>query len=124
MEHKYKNFWKKQRGTDMYYGLEFRSIKKLQKLLKCQKNWEHLNTFLCSGTDTTFLLVDISIIKNDWETNIKRGNYKSFSKSNEEIQFVKKQYSKEVTKQWMIWLPVNIIQQLKNACVIPIGVVS
>lgn len=53
-----------------------------------------------------------------------RGNHKSASKSKEETDFITKQYNKEVSKGWMIPLPVNISKEMKNTCVIPIGVAN
>ena len=40
------------------------------------------------------------------------------------MEFVNKQYEKEVSKGWMRPIPTKIIPLLKDTCVIPIGVVS
>ena len=55
---------------------------------------------------------------------MKRGNHKSASKSKDVLDFVNKQYNKEVSKGWIIPIPTEILPLLKNACVIPIGVTS
>ena len=118
----YEKLLEKQIDTNIYYGSEFRQIDKLQKLLHVHRDWNRFKTFLTKGTDTVFKQLDDDIIKKDCEENMKRGNHKSSSKSSKELEFVKKQYGKEVSKGWMIPFPSHIVPKLKNACVIPIGV--
>ena len=118
----YERVLDKQKNTNIYYGSEFRQIDKLDKLMIFHKDWKRLRIFLTKGTDTVFKEVNNDIIRKDCEENMKRGNHKSSSRSQKEIDFVKKQYEKEVNKGWMIPFPSNIVSKLKNACVIPIGV--
>ena len=118
----YEKILEKQKDTNIYYGSEFRQVYKLRELLHLHRDWNRLETFLTKGTDTVFKHVDDDIIKKDCEENMKRGNHKSSSKSLKEVEFVKKQYGKEVSKGWMIPLPAHIVPKLKDACVIPIGV--
>ena len=66
----------KQKGTNIYYGSEFRDYKNLEKLLKYHKSWNKFKTFLSSGTDTLLSELDDKILKNDCLENIKRGNHK------------------------------------------------
>ena len=120
----YEKVLSKQRDTTIFYGSEFRSVTKLQKLLKLHKNWPRMKRFLTEGTDTTFLPTSEELLKNDCIKNMERGNHQSSSKSDKTLEFLNKTYSKEVRKGWMIPLSIDIISKLKNACVIPVGVVS
>ena len=123
-DYDYEMVLEKQKGTNIYYGSEFRYYKNLEKLLKYHNSWNKFKTFLSSGTDTVLSEVDNKILQNDCLENIKRGNHKSASKSKNVLDFVNKQYNKEVSKGWMIPIPTEILPLLKNACVIPIGVTS
>ena len=120
----YEAVLEKQKGTHIYYGSEFRNHKNLEILLRYHKSWNKFKIFLSSGTDTVLSKLDDKTLKNDCLENIKRGNHKSSSKIKEVVEFVNKQYKKEVSKGWMIPIPTNILSLLKNACVIPIGVTS
>ena len=55
---------------------------------------------------------------------MERGNHKLALRSKILLEFLKKTYDKEVRLGWMIPLQVDLISKLKNACVIPVGVVS
>ena len=123
-DYDYEAVLEKKRGTNIYYGSEFRNYKTLAKLLKYHKSWDRFKTFLSKGTDTTLSKLDDETLRKDCMENIKRGNHKSSSKSKDVIDFVNKQYKKEVSKGWMIPIPTNALPLLKNACVIPIGVTS
>jgi len=83
-----------------------------------------MKKFLTEGTDTSFLPISEESLRNDCIKNMERGNHKSSSKSDKTLNFLNKTYSKEVRKGWMIPLSTDIIPKLKNACVIPVGVVS
>ena len=93
-------------------------------MLKFHDNWERLKEFLTNGTDTSFNNIPEDVLRNDCVKNIERGNHKSSMKSSKVKKFLEKAYSKEVDKGWMIPLSVDIIPKLRNACVIPVGVVS
>ena len=69
-------------------------------------------------------MIDDKTLQNDCLENTKRGNHKSASKSKDVLDFVNKQYNKEVSKGWMIPIPTGIFPLLKNVCVIPIGFTS
>ena len=55
---------------------------------------------------------------------MERGNHKSALKSKKVVEFINKTYSKEVRLGWMVPFSLSIIPKLKNACVIPVGVLS
>ena len=120
----YEQILSKQKGTNIHYGSEFRNVEILDNLFKHHKDWNRLKSFLLNGTDTSFSYLSEEKVKEDCVNNIKRGNHQSLIKSSEEINFVNKQYNKEVTKGWIIPFPIEILYKMKNACVIPIGVVS
>ena len=82
------------KGTNIYYGSEFRNYKNLEKPLKYHKSWNKFETILSSGTDTLLSELDDEILKNDSLENRKRGNHKSSSKSEDVIEFVNKRYKK------------------------------
>ena len=113
-DYDYEMVLEKQKGTNIYYGSEFRYYKNLEKLLKYHNSWNKFKTFLSSGTDTVLSEVDNKILQNDCLENIKRGNHKSASKSKNVLDFVNKQYNKEVSKGWMIPIPTKILPLLKK----------
>ena len=123
-EFDYEKFLSKQKDTTIDYGSEFRPVWKLQKLLKYHDNWCRLERFLVNGTDTVLTQMNEDVLKNDCIKNLERGNHKSASKSTKTLEFLQKTYSKEVRLGWMTPISIGIISKLKNACVIPVGVVS
>ena len=58
---------------------------------------------------------------NDLETLIEQGNHPS-ALTGENLEAVKKNYQKEVTKGWMIPITIDSLRALKHARVTPIGV--
>ena len=57
----------------------------------------------------------------DLKASLERGNNKSALKK-EHLEFIKENYSKEVSKGWMIPIPKRAIPNLKGCGVIPIGI--
>ena len=99
----YEMVLEKQKGTNIYYGSEFCYYKNLEKLLKYHNSWDKFKTFLSSGTDTVLSELDNKTLQNDCLENMKRGNHESASKSKDVLDFVNKQYNKEVSKGSMCW---------------------
>lgn len=120
----YEEVLTKQKGTNIHYGSEFRKVDSLNSLFQHHKDWTRLKSFLLNGTDTSFLPIEETKLKDDCTENIRRGNHQSSSRSSEEIEFVNKQYNKEVKKGWMIPIPIDSLYKMKSVCVIPVGVVS
>ena len=95
----YEAVLKKQKEINIYYyGSEFCNHKNLKMLLRYHKSWNKFKTFLSSGTDTVLSKLDDETLKNDCLENIRRGNHKSSSKTKDAIDFVNKQYKKNVPR--------------------------
>jgi len=103
---------KKQKGSIVSPGTEFRSIKNLQILFSRHEDWKEFKSIITDGCDYKLEnTVDETTRKSDLKAMIKRGNHKSASK-NENFKVLEKAFTKEVKLGWSI--PVTIKSILKN----------
>jgi len=73
---------KKQKGSIVSPGTEFRSIKNLQILFSHHEDWKEFKSIIADGCDYKLeSTVDEATRKSDLKAMIKRGNHKSASKN-------------------------------------------
>ena len=115
---------RKQKGSIVSPGTEFRSIKNLQLLFSHHEDWKEFKSIISNGCDYKLENpVDEETRKSDLKAMIKRGNHKSTSK-NKNFKVLEKAFSKEVKLGWSIPVTIKAITKIKNAFVIPLGVAN
>jgi len=113
---------KKQRGSVVSPGTEFRNINIIKPLFSHHADWKELRNIISKGCDYKLEnIVDEKTRKNDLNEMIKRGNHKSALKlKNRKV--LEKAFKKEVEKGWTIPITLKTIKRIKNLFVIPLGV--
>ena len=88
------------------------------------KDWSKFKKILTKGVEYGFkqdlIYTEKQRIK-DLTASLERGNNKSALET-EHCKFITENYSKEVSKGWMIPIPKREIPNLKGSGVIPIGI--
>ena len=110
--------------TAFHPGTKFRAVEDLQNLLGEHKDWSKFEKILKKGVEYGFkrdLIYSEETRINDLKESLERGNNKS-ALEKEHHEFIKNNYSKEVSKGWMILIPKREIPNLKGYNVIPIGI--
>ena len=111
--------------TPLLPGSEFRDTTILDPLLNQYNRWDKMKEIISQGASYPMKpqqnLSDTTI-KNDLLGAIKQGNNKSASNSQEDKDFIAKNYQKEVMKGWMIPFLKEDIVKIKDAGAIPIGI--
>ena len=111
-----------QKNTIIYPGAEFRSIDTLYKIWRVHRDWLTIKESISKGCSYPCKEQPSETErKNDLEAFIKRGNH-PLARAGENLEAVKKNYQKEVTKGWMIPITIDGLRALKHARVTPIGV--
>ena len=122
-KHNLTTLLKKEKGTMIQPGSEFRLASDIEPLFRHHKLWKKMKKIVEEGVDYPLEEVPNETIKQDLHEMIKRGNHQSAQiKSNE--QSLLTNYAKEVEHGWMLPTTTESILKLQGAAVIPIGVVQ
>ncbi len=103
------------------YGSEFKSPKKLEKLLDKHPRWEKLKKILMQGVNFDLEGMSEEMRKADLEAAYKRGNHKSAAKNKE---FLSKALIKEIEQGWIMVLPEYCYKEIPGLVLNPMGVVT
>ena len=114
-----------QNKTVLSPGSEFRSMKTLHKLLGNHQDWTKIKQIVYEGCDipTNPITMEENTRKTDLSAMIKRGNHKSTT-NNENSEALHKGYLKEIEHGWLIPISVDAVHKIKNAMVLPLGIVT
>jgi len=113
---------RKQRGSVVSPGTEFRNIDTIKALFSHHEDWSELRNIISKGCDYKLeKIVDETTRKNDLNAMIERGNHKSATKSTNQ-KVLEKAFRKEVEKGWSIPITIKALKRIKNLVVIPLGV--
>ena len=108
-------------GTSMTPGSEFRQITSIKEILGFHRDWTGIHATITKGcTYPIENVISPEDQKTDLEYMMKFGNHKSAS-SPEGKEIVEKAYINEVAHHWMFPMPIDSLQELDGAGVIPIG---
>ena len=115
---------KQQAGTMLEPGSESRKSGLLEQLWGKYEYWSKMKKIINEGL--SYPLVDLpeESRKQDLDYMIKRGNHKSTTATKLNYETLKTNYAKEVVSGWMLPLPVDCLQKVKGAAVIPVGIVT
>jgi hypothetical protein len=108
--------------THLTPGTEFRDKRCLDELIKKHIDYKKISTIIESGVHYPFKkeqYTEEDRVK-DLEEAIKAGNNKS-AKNPESIEVIKKIYTKEVKKGFMLPIEIDTLRKIKGLGVIPIG---
>ena len=110
-----------QQNTALTPGSEFRVMAALEQLLKYRSNYQEIKGIITGGClyPTSSDPLE-TVCLNDLHTIIARGNYRSADNPTAK-PIVREKYLKEITKSWMIPIPISYLPNLKDAEFIPIG---
>ena len=112
---------RREKGTIMEPGSEFRSIEQLQPLLHAHEHWEDMKQIMSTGV--TYKLSNLSEEEriSDLTHMMGRGNNKSaFDPENEPTLL--KNYQTEVDHGWMLPVTMECVPKISGASVIPVRV--
>ena len=98
MDFDFQKLIQSQKNSTLSYGSEFGTTHKLDLPFKYHPNWPRIKHILENSTDTTLKDVTDEDRKRDLEDNLKRGNHKSTQKDKDHIEFLKSNFTKEVSK--------------------------
>ena len=112
---------KKEVGTIMEPGSEFRSHTILAPLFAQHQHWPAMREIISKGVQYNLEDISEEERKTDLEYMLKRGNHKSASDPENEPTLIQN-YKKEVLHGWMLPVTLECIPKIKGASVIPVGV--
>ena len=113
-----------QHNTIMQAGSEYRPLEDLESIFKHHKDWEKLKVLLTKGVVYGFdkdKVYTEEMRKSDLANEMKKGNSKSTHGLEDVIM---KNYTKEITRAWMIPFLKSSLMKVVGVGVIPIGVAS
>ena len=113
-----------QQNTILTPGSEFRSIKTLHKILGHHQNWDKIKQIISEGCDIPTVQSKTSeeTRKSDLKAMIDRGNHKS-TQDKDNAKALHKGYLKEIAHGWMIPISIDSVHHIKDAMVLPLGIV-
>ena len=112
---------KKEKGSMMEPGSEFRSKPVLEPLFIHHEFWEKMGKIVSEGVSYPMEDIAIDEQKSDLLKMIDRGNHKSATQKENNPTLVKN-YDNEVKHGWMLPVTIESLNRIKGAAVIPIGV--
>ena len=112
---------KREKGTILEAGSEFRPIKDLKPLFSNHVHWNKMEKIITEGITYNIPEIPEEDRISDLEAMITRGNHKS-AKESENISTLLDNYEKEVRYGWMLPVTIESVKKIKGASVIPIGI--
>ena len=115
--------FKKEQGTMLEPGSEFRTHTSLEPLLSNHKNWRKMQQIISKGITYTLEDLPEDERKRDVASMVMRGNHPSASDQANEATLLKN-YEKEVRNGWMLPVTAECVTKIQDAGVIPIGIAT
>ena len=113
---------KRQKGSIISPGTEFRKISHLTKLFSHHEDWLELKSIIQNGCDYKLApSIDEETRLNDLKSMINRGNHKSTMKPGCK-EILQKTFTKEVEKGWIVPITIESTTKIKDLFVIPLGI--
>ena len=113
---------RRQRGTMVYPGSEFRSVEVIEELWRRHEHWPKMKDIIRDGDNYPLENLTEAEREGDLKHMIRRGNHLSARKPKENYETLRENYRKEVKKGWMLPLPIKCLTKVRGAAVIPVGV--
>ena len=113
---------KRQKGTMLEPGSEFRKWETIRELWSKHENGEKLGKIIEQGLTYPLDTLPENKRKKDLDHMVARGNHKSAEFPEINKQTLMKNYTDETEKGWMLPIPKRSLEKLKGAAVIPVGV--
>ena len=123
-QYDFEKFINSQHDTILTPGSEFRSIHTLERLLGNHQDWHKIKKIISEGCDIPTVNSDTNedTQRADLQAMINRGNHKS-TQDKENSKALHKGYLKEIEHGWMIPVTIESVYHIKNAMVLPLGIV-
>ena len=110
-----------QSPSQISFGSEFRKSFDLEELLRDHPLWQKLKEIIDNGASFPLSTIDDITRRDDIDFFIKRGNHKSTMKYQDAMD---KAITEDITRGFVLPLPLDIITSIPNASLAPLGCVK